>query len=1030
MRCNNCGWDNAPGATRCERCNAQLKASASGWEPDARTIVSEPTRIVRKKSQNNNAFGGQTSHFPPYNPQPKIKRRVNLPLIIIALVALVLLGAGIYIWDYNRVKYSYYKDYVEYWGVPKGIGRLSDKEVAHRTQSYKFEYNKHKVRRVTLVNSKGNAIRHTDSEHTASRFDDLQFFYTDNGKLDYVIVSNCHGRVLYKMDYDDKLKTVTLRHDDEYGTEMNLDANTNDLYKDIHALQEEKSRISRYLLTYNDKGLLTEKRYAGLQNVPACDKHNIYGSRYKYDKDGRKIEEAYIGADGDITTNRDGMAIRQYTYDDDDNWTSVTYLNADGDGSHDGNNCSYVEIEYDKYGNRIVEMYYTLDGKPAIRSDVNAAGFRYEIDDEGNVVAQISIGVDGNTAYNKYGFVTQRMKYNEDGFVIETAYVDENDSLVMASFEGDNYALLKIEPDSTDLPLGYRTFDDNRTPVEMGNGVFCQQLVFDKNGNVTSRKYFDKDGEPTLCDGFYHEWRVEYDGYNNKVKESYYDISGNPATQDGNISAYTMEYNRQGALIKVNFLDVNGKLMRGADNNAGFTVDYDEIGNIKYTNYFDPNGKPVNLQGGYSKIEYVYDPVTNFMLEQRDYNTSGKLVDEYHWEYDKRGNTIKSYALVDGKLKSGTYVENNEYDSNNRVVSKWASDLNGKKINIPGLTYSQTNNEYDAMGNCIVSTNWKGDGSPALDEQKSHKRVREFDMMNRVVAEYNYGIDGKPIKGADVSPEGHVKYDQWGNMAEISCYDGYGKPRLSADGFFLMKTERDRRGNIVKLEYFGVNGQPICSKSTGYAKVENEYDNFGNLLKAKYYDASKCVRIDHNKYNGKKRLTEQRVCDGNDRLSDQFYGVSLMTIDYDETGLTPKTMKYYDQSGSLMGTQTWNEKKGAWNDMQMTGNANTAQSNVSNVSYTPNDNWRDVVKTYADSLPMKIDDNVTLQSITHTSSSVTMVVKMTSLSKYDLSASDEEELREVGKNAKQMFRQGLSLPNSVSLTVNIQDKAGRTICSL
>ncbi len=944
--------------------------------------------------------------------------------IVATGIASVLLCVGIFLWDYNRTKVYYYKDYAEYWDVPHGIGRLSSNDVAHREQSYKFEYNRHKLRRVSLVNSKGKVIGHTDTEHMNSRYSDVQYFYTDNGKIDYTIISDQNGRILFKMDYDDNLKTATFRQNDEFGTEMNLFANTNVLYKNGSSVTDEKSRISRYLLSYDDDGLLTERRYVGLQNVAAGDKDNIYGSRYKYDEKGRKIEEAFIGADGNITSNSDGMAIREYTYDDNNNWSSVTYLNTEREGSHDGNNCSLVKLGYDKYGNRISEMYYSLEGNPSIRTDCNVSGFRYEIDDHGNRTAQICIGVDGNLAYCNYGFVKQVDKHNDDGFIIERVYLDENDNPVMYSNDGENYSKFKMTPSETGLPLELSYFDENDMPMEQSNGVFRIVNSFDNIGNLEQQKVYDKEDQPTLADGFFHERKLEHDEFNNLVRESYFDIEGEPATDDGTISTYLMDYNRQGAVTKITFLGKDNQPTLGSNLFAGYTLEYDELGNQKICQYFNTEEKPTMSAFGYSKVEYIYDPKTNFLTEIKDYNIAGKLVLDIHQGYDSRGNIIKSYTLVDGKLKDGTFVDHTEYDVNNRQVAQWITDLGDKKINHPGASYSTVKNEYDNMGNCVVTTNWRADGTPGTDAQKTHRRVREFDSMNRVVAEFNFGVDGKPLSGTEVNPEGRVKYDQWGNVSEISCYDGYGHPRLSSDGYFAQKTEYDRRGNIVRQEYVGVDGKPIMNKSTGYARVENSYDNHGNMLEAKYYDTNNCIRIEKWKYNDKNRMTEQRVCDEKGNLSDKYYGVARLTVEYDNTGISPKKRNFYNQSGTLIASQTWNEAKSEWNDLKATGNF-AASSN-----YT-NSNWQASVRNDAKACPQKVDDGVYVQSITCTNNSVTVVIKLTEVSKYDMSDNyDEESLQQGTRSMKTEFKQIWGIPANVSVRFIIQDKANRTICTL
>ena len=943
--------------------------------------------------------------------------------IAVTSIFCVLMCVGIFVWDYNRTKTYYYKDFAEFWGIPHGIGRLSENDVTHREQSYKFEYNKHKLRRVSLVNSKGKTIGHSDTEHMNSRYSDVQYFYTDDGKVDYTLVSNQNGRILFKMDYDDNLKTATFRQNDEYGTEMNLYANTNVLYKNGNSATDEKSRISRYLLSYDDNGLLTERRYVGLQNVAAGDKDNIYGSRYKYDDKGRKIEDAYIGADGNITSNSDGMSIREYTYDDKDNWISVTYLNTERNGSHDGNNCSLVKLGYDEFGNRISEMYYTLDGEPSIRSDYNVAGFRYEFDNNGNRTAQICIGVDGNLAYSNAGFVKMIDKHNEYGFVIERSFLDENDAPTIYSKDGETYSTLKIVENETGLPLELSYYDENNMPMEQADGVFRYVNTFDSIGNHIEQKVFDKDDQPTLANGFYHGSRSEYDEFNNLIRESYFDVTGEPTTYDGNISTYHMEYNRQGAVTKMNFLGKDNKPVMGSDLYAGYTVEYDELGNQKIMQYIDANGKPTMASYGYSKVEYVYDPKSNFLIGIKDYNTSGKIVFDIHYKYDSRGNTVEYYTLVDGKLRNGTAVEHSEYDANNRLITQWISDLSGKKINRPGTTYSQVKNEYDNMGNCVVTTYWKADGTAGTDEQKTHKRVREFDAMNRVIAEFNYGTDGRPLNGTEVNPEGRVKYDQWGNMAEISCYDGYGNPRLSSDGFFILKSKYDLRGNIIVQEYFGVDNNPICSKNNGYAKVENSYDSHGNKLEAKFYDTKNCIRIEKWSYNDKNRMIEQKVCDDKGNLSDKYYGVSRWAIEYDNIGTTPKKKSYYNQSGTLHCYQTWNDAKGDWNDMNTTGSY-SAPSNYSN------SNWQASVRNDAKSCPQKIENGIYVQSISCTDSYVTVVLKLSEVSKYDMGNFSEDDVRQAGHAMKSQFRQAWGIPNNITMNIIIQDKAKRTICTL
>lgn len=948
----------------------------------------------------------------------KHSRKKTIAIVVTGVIS-VLMCVGIFVWDYTRTKTYYYKDYAEYWGVPKGIGRLSKSDVQHREQSYKFEYNHGKLRRMSLVNSAGKVISHTDTEHMNSRYSDVEYVYSENGKIDYKSVYDQNGKMLFKMDYDNDMRTATFKRPDSLNTPMNLYANLNTLHKSGNSPLDNKSNISRYLLTFNDNGLLIERRYAALQSDRAKDEDYIYGARYKYDDKGRKIEEAYLGIDGDITANKNGLAIREYTYDDDDNWTSVTYLNSEREGSHDGNNTSHVKIKYDNYGNRIEEMYYTLDGTPSIRTDLNIAGFRYTFDEKGNCITQTGIGIDGFPAYCTNGYVTVKNSYNDDGFNIMQEFLDENGKTTLCNNPNMIAGFVKIKVNDTGMPLELEYFDENNLPLEQSNGASKIVNTFDDKGNHLSEHYFDKEGKPILINGFYHGCHYEYDDLNNLVKQYYTDIEEKPATYDGFVSAYLLEYNRQGAVTKVSNLDTNGKLTLDSDLYAWYETEYDDLGNQKSITYFGKEGKPVMTNWGYSKIEYSYDPKTNYLVSSKKCDLNGKAVEEYRYKYDSKGNIVEDYTLRGGNLKSGTAVENCEYDVNNKVIKRWWTDLSGKKVNNPGTSYAILKNEFDKNGNCVQTTYWKADGTPALNEQKAHKQVHEFDAMNRVIAEFNFGADGKP---AEINPEGRQKYDQWGNIVELACYDGHGKPKLSSNGAFLIKWKYDRRGNVLLVEYLGIDEKPVNSKEDGLSKVEYAYDSRGNQAEAKYYDTNGCIRIEKYTYNDKNRLIEQKVLDGNGKLSDKDYGFARGVVEFDELGITPKNRKYYDKSGTLIASQTWNDQKSEWNDLKFSGSYASSGGGYANSS------WRESVIRDARECPVQIEDGVYVQGIKCDSSSVTMTIRLSEFSKYELDSELEGKVREVMQQYKSQFRKIWNPPSNVRLSVIVTDKAGRTIC--
>ena len=951
------------------------------------------------------------------------QRKTNVT--IATAVAALLLCIGIYLWDSHRTKVYYYKDYAEYYGVPKGIGRLWRNEVSHRRNSYRFEYRRHKLRRVALVNSAGKVVQHSDTEFMNSRYPDVHYFYNDNGRIGYKTIYDTNGCLQFKMEYDENLKTVTFRLNDEYGTEMNLKASTNDTHKTDNIF-DERSRINRYLLTYDDNGLLTECRYAGLQNVPACDAARIYGQRYKHDRKGRIVEMAFIGLNGEITTNEFGLAIKVFEYDKNDDWASVIYLNTERKAAHDGTNVTVCKLEYDKYGNRIKESYTTLDGKPNIRTDVNTAGFLYTYDEHGFPQKQTPLGTDGNISYSKYGIATMVDSCNADGFLVSRRFLDENGNPVRYTDEGESYGGIVVVPNEHGQALTVSFFDEFGNPLEGSTGIQRFERKYDENGNELSVSFFNKDGKPTMLNGFYHMQKNKYDEFNRVVEMTNYDDQSRPTPDENGITTYKVEYNRQGAITLYSFHDKEGNLVLGNEHYAGYQYEYDEQGNQKSVRYFGTDKAPCMNTDGYSSATFEYDEKTNLLTAVKFYDTTRKIIKERHLAYDNRGNSTKEYYTdASGKLLSGTAVEMRKYDANNRVTTSWYCDLNGKKVCNPGSPWSEVRNLYDDRGNCIESTYWSASGQPTTDNNKTHKRIHEFDAMNRIVYERNLDTQGKPING---EAEGRVVYDQYGNMAEISCYDGYGNPRLSSDGVFLVKNEYNKRNKLVSVSYYGLSNNLVISKAHGFARNINTYDDKGNLTEEKYYDEKeKCIKIERSKFNSKNQQTEWLVLDGNGKRSDKFYGMSRCVVEYDKNGVVPTVRKYYNSSNQLLATQKFNAKKQSWDDLVMAGRGTVPTTPVNTGGSAASDNWQGNVREANNQCPEKIANGVYLQSITASGNSVTCTIKLSEYSKYDVDGDDLEKLRSLIPDLRNMLREMLSLPGSVSVGIVYVDKANRTI---
>lgn len=936
----------------------------------------------------------------------------------IAATVLILLLAALGYWDYNRTKVYYYKDYVEYWGVPEGIGRLSGSEMSHRDASYRMEYSQRKLRRVSLVNPEGNLIPHNDTETMIARYTDVCYYYTDEGKIDYKTIYDQAGKLLYKMDYDETLKTVTFRQNDEYGTEMNLRANTTDLLNQGKQMFEEKSRISRFLLKYNDDGLLEQLLYVGLQNVPAGDADNVYGIRYSYDKHGHKIEEQFLGADGQPTSNGIGLSIKQYGFDEDDNWCEVRYLNVEKGPSHDGSNCSLVKIESDEWGNRVRERYYTLDGEPSIRTDWGCAGFSYQYDDDGHRIKQTCLGLDDTPIVCRKGFAIQQFQYDENGYVSQISFygADENPANMM--MDGDSWSRIDFVNNPRGLTLERLYFDEEGKPSETIHGYCKTVMAYDSLGNQIMEGYQDEKGNYVLSDGLYAKINISYDKFGHVTSLGYFGVDDKPTVNEDGISSIHAEYSRQGALVKMSYHDTQNNLVIGSGYYSSRTWDYDDVGNVKTWQFFDTEGQLTNNSEGVARSEFVYDNNTNFKIAAKDYNNKGTLLSARYMSYDKRGNIVKDYVVTStGQLKQGTAVEHVEYDANNHPTKVWWTNLKDQLINKPGSKIAKTESKFDARGNIIEKTYWNAEGKPSVDEQGAFKQEHKFNDLGLVVYERNLDANGKPLTGSHANPEGKCEYDKQGNMTKLECYDGYGKPRLSSDGFFRMTASYNKQGKQTKVAYYGVDGNLVKSRSNEYAQKETQYNNKGLETQIVYYDErQRTFRIDEYKYNNKNRLIEQLILNDKKQQDDTFWGYSKLTISYGSNGLIPQQRLYFNKSGQKLGYQKFNSTTKMWEDITL--------MNARQGFNVLGSQWKQTIMEIAARCPLDAGNGVLLKNLSIDNDVVTCVIRLVNV---DTKEMEEEQLQNIrqllGPMAAQL-KKTWGLPSSIHMLLIVQDKNG------
>lgn len=994
----------------------------------------------------------------------------------IAVVTAMVVFGVFFIWDYNRVKVSYYKDYVEQWGIPQGIGKLTKNEVEHREASYRFEHSKRKMRRMTLVNSYGKITDHHDSEHM-ERPSDMQVFYNDNGKISYAKILDKCGKVLYKKTYNDKLNTVIFQYDDENSTEFVLAATTMELFKNPFATADSKGKITRYLLTYDENGYIVKQEYASFFNTKVGDNDGIYARAYVRDEKGRVAEERYLGHDGTPKGNKKGLGIRRHKYSENDDWIETSYHTTDNQESTDGNGVPIVRIDVDQYGNRIRESYIDSNGAPTLRTDCNAAGFEYVRDERGFCVEMTYFDIEGNMCFNNEGVAGCIQEFDNNGYLSKLVCIDDNKH---TSTSSDGWAYRTMVNDSVGNLLEVWFYNAENELVETKEGYAGIKMRYDEKGNQTEFVCYGTDQVPCLTSENTSGYIAEYNEQNFVVKLTNIDTSLEPCNDANGITIWTREYDKRGNITKISYFDENEKSVLSNNNIAGVNYIYDDYGNEIERNFFNVEGKPCLIDNTFYKAVYTYDNNGNLSSE-RYYDLSNNLtfnssgIAGFDYVSDERGNVLESTPIgKNGKLKDGWLISKRKYDKSDNEIEYAVFDAKGAATNRYNyhryeckynsrnqLTeivyygkkgelvcydddkYAVQQQEYDTKGNRSRCTYLGTKKQPVVSNEGWHTSTYEYDAQGRIIRQLFYGLDGNPTNPKVMVPEGICKYDKWGNMIYLASCNGKGNLIINPKtGWAYMKSEYDNRGNALWNSYFNDKEKPIISKD-GYHKIVYTYTKNNYKESESYFDVSEKPMLNNgyhkvvytytatNKEESKAYFNikgEPTLVDGYHKEINK-YNADDKLIEYAYLGKNGKPVNsdygFSRVTFSYNSDQSWRDRKCydasgklLWHQQYVDGR------------WVKVTNWQKEISDYAVDLPLNMGEeagNLTIQSMKVVNSSVVELIMTVPYSKYELSETIINAYKQLLELLTQNLKQELKLPRNVTLKGILKDDKGREI---
>ena len=115
--------------------------------------------------------------------------------------------------DTTGTEFQYFTNFVRRWGVPEGVGKLTEEEARCRESTYKFSLRDGLVQQVQIVNGSGNPTAYRTTDPFSYLEEDLEtqtllpcqwdFFYDEDKNLVREAAIDKHRRMISRKTYDD-----------------------------------------------------------------------------------------------------------------------------------------------------------------------------------------------------------------------------------------------------------------------------------------------------------------------------------------------------------------------------------------------------------------------------------------------------------------------------------------------------------------------------------------------------------------------------------------------------------------------------------------------------------------------------------------------------------------------------------------------------------------------------------------------------------------------------------------------------------
>ena len=759
-----------------------------------------------------------------YRRQEKRKR------LSLAVCTLTLMGGCIFYWDYTRATYKYYADYVDCWGVPKGVVELTNEQVLHRNRSYEFEYRRipfgepkaydWRLAKVSYVNSAGTPQEHSNTEHRDRYAIQKVEYSKESGTVIRINYCKPSGKTVLRHNLSSRNGVVAAIADfiassEEMGAGF-IGANTTSMSMGMMDTGQRKSKIKRFVYERDSNGHIIKQTFHSnndedLMASNVRDGSGIFGIAYTLDSLGRRVHIQYLDKEGKVHCTQKGIAGKYYEYEQGGNICKATYVGLD---STPMLNEQYWAISIETFnsdGNLIDGSYYSSENTPCYAIN-GVSQYKDKYDSQGNCVESAYFDVDGNPCYLKEGYSKVTATYDSQGNIVERAYfgVDGN-----PCYFKEGYSKVTEKYDSQGNGVEWAYFDVDGNPCYHKKGYSKATAKYDSQGNIVERAYFGVDGNPCYLKEGYSKATEKYDSQGNCVGSAYFDVDGNPCYHKEGYSKVTAKYDSQGNLVEFASFDIKGYPCYSILGVAKINRKYDCIGNCIEIAFFDIKGELCYNEDREAKRILKYDP-------------QGNLVE--YASFDIKG--YPCYSIL------GVARINRKYDCIGNCIEIAYFDINGNPC-YHKKGYSKVAYDYDLLGNCVETAYWGIDGKPCCSDQV-HLIKNKYDGLSNPTEFACFDVKGKPClhTGLGYSKMTYM-YNHQGLNIERVCYDEKGERCMKLDELYSKCVyEYDLLGNRTSISLYDIEDS-LCMGIYGFSRIEQTYDQKNRIIENVHYDADR-----------------------------------------------------------------------------------------------------------------------------------------------------------------------------------------------